>query len=98
MGGQHYTTALGGEVTELLGQEGGPGVVKVALGFVDKQGLGRLIELGRKVDALALARRKVADRGVPDGVVDSPKLMNLGKVYAGAARKQGEVLADGEVG
>ena len=24
--------------------------------------------------------------------------MNLGKVYAGAARKQGEVFADGEVG
>ncbi len=64
MGGQHYTTALVGEVAQLLGQEGGPGVVKVALGFVDKQSLSRLIELGGEVNALALARRKVADRGV----------------------------------
>ena len=73
MGSEHYAAALCGEVAQLLGQEGGPGVVKVSLGFVDKQGLGRLIELGRKVDALALARRKVADRGVLDGVIDGPK-------------------------
>ena len=64
MGGQYYTAARGGEVAQLLGQEGGPGVVEVTLGFVDKQGLGRLIELGGEVDALTLARRKVADRGV----------------------------------
>lgn len=60
-------------------------MVEVALGFVDKQGFGRLIKLGCEVDPLALARRKAADSGVPDGVVDGSELMDLGKVYAGAA-------------
>ena len=57
----------------------------MAFGLVDKQGFGRLIELGCEVDALALARGKIADRRIQDGLVEGPELMDLGKVHAGPA-------------